>query len=100
MIKAPLALFQVQVKSSHGHGVELLQAAFGKAPEALDPVNVAMVINELVRAMVDSEVLRIADINQSVIAAPAIRVDDGIGGTRPGIMACKVAFLHSATISV
>lgn len=55
MVKAPLALFQAQVKSRRWHTVEPLQAPLGKAPEALDAVNMTLVISKLVRAVVDSE---------------------------------------------
>ena len=78
MIKAPLALFQVQVKSCRWHAVGLLQAPLGKAPEALDAVNVTPVISKLVRAMMDSVVFGIANIHEAVIAVPAIAVNDGI----------------------
>jgi hypothetical protein len=40
----------------------------------------AAVISELVVAVVDSIMLRVADINQAVVAAPAVTVDDGING--------------------
>ena len=78
MIKAPLALFQVQVKSRRWHAIELLQAPPGIAPEALDAVDVTVVISKLVRAMIDSQVFSIADINKSVVAAPAVTVNDGV----------------------
>ena len=55
-----------------GHAVELLQASFGKAPKAFDAVDVTRAKTELVIAMLDTQGLDIADINQSVIAAPAI----------------------------
>ena len=80
MIEAPLALFQVQVEGRHGHAVELLEPPLGVAPEALDAVDVTLAVGELVRAMMDSEVLRVADIHESVVTAPAVGVDDGIGG--------------------
>lgn len=67
------------MEGRHRHAVELLKPALGKAPEALDAVDVALAVGELVRAMVDPEVFRLADIHQAVVAAPAIRVDDRIG---------------------
>ena len=56
--------------------MKLLQAMFSKAPEALDTVDVVRATGELILSMVDSVMLRVADINQSVIAPPAVRVDD------------------------
>ncbi len=63
MIEAPLALFQVQVKGRRRHTVELLQAALSKAPEALYPVDVALVVSELVITVIDPVMLSIADID-------------------------------------
>jgi len=79
MVEAPLTLFQVEMEGRHGHAVELLEPALGIAPEALDAVDVTLAIGELVRAMMNSEVFRVADINQSIIAAPAVRMNDRIG---------------------
>jgi hypothetical protein len=39
MIEAELCLFQVRVEGVFGHAVELQQMSFGKAPEALDAVD-------------------------------------------------------------
>src|SRR6266849_3102207 len=36
--------------------------------------------HELIVTMIDSKMLRITDINQAVVATPAIRMDDGIQG--------------------
>jgi len=78
MIKAPLALFQVQVKSCRWHAVGLLQAPLGKAPEALDAVDVALAVSKLVSTMIDPVMFRIPDIDEAVIAAPPVTVNDGV----------------------
>ena len=52
------------------------QPGLGKTPEAFNAVDVGLVSNEFVPAVVDPEVLAITDINQAVVAAPAIGVDD------------------------
>ena len=79
VVEPPLALFEVQAESRRRHTVELLETTLGIAPEALDAVDVALLIGKLVRAMMDSEVLGVTDINQAIVAAPAVRVDDGVG---------------------
>ena len=79
VIEAPPALFEVQVEGHHGHATELLKPSLGEAPEALYPVDMALAIGELVRAMMGSEVFRMADIHQAVVAAPAVRMDDRVG---------------------
>ncbi len=50
-----------------------------QAPEAPYPVDVTRAAHELALPVVDSEVLRISDIDQAVIAAPAVGVDDRFG---------------------
>jgi len=79
VVEAPLALLQVQVERLSRHAVELLQPPLGEAPEALDAVDMALVIGELVRAVTYSKVLRVADIDQPVVTAPPVAVDDGVG---------------------
>lgn len=59
--------------------VELLQAMLGETPEALNAVDVVRATRELVLPMINSIVLRVADINEAVIAAPPVRVDNCLG---------------------
>src|SRR2546423_1820420 len=56
--------------------VELLQAMFSEAPEALNAIDVMCAPRKLVLPVVDSVVLRVADINEAIVAAPPVRVDD------------------------
>ena len=69
----------MQVKLVGRNAVELLQAMFGETPEALDAVDVVRASGELILPVMDSVVLRVADINEAVIAAPPVRVDDRLG---------------------
>ena len=55
-----------------------MQPRLGGVQEALDPVDVVRASDELVLAVVDTEVLRVPDIDQPVVAAPAVRVDDDL----------------------
>lgn len=59
--------------------VELLQPSLSEAPEAFDAVSMGRASDELIYAMIDSEVLNRADINQAIIATPPITVDDSFG---------------------
>ena len=68
----------MQVEGAIGNSVELLQATLGVTPEALYPVDVMRAGDELVIAVVDSEVLRVPDIDKAVVAAPAVGVDGGV----------------------
>src|SRR5437764_10906122 len=76
MIEPILALFEVQVEGAMRDPIELLEPALGKAPEALNTINMMVATRELVFTVIDSEVLRVSNINQAVITAPPVRVDD------------------------
>ena len=69
----------MQIESACGDSVELLKSPPGITPEALNAVDMVRASGELVCSMLDSKVLRVADINQTVVAAPAITVDDRLG---------------------
>ena len=61
-----------------GEALELCQPDLCQAPEALDAVDVDGAVGELVPGVFDAEVT-VAEIDQPVVAAPAIGVDDGAG---------------------
>ena len=56
----------MQVERLRWDAIELLKPALGEAPEALDAVDMTAASDKLIRAMIDSEMLRIADINQAI----------------------------------
>ncbi len=56
--------------------MKLLKTMFSITPEALNAVDMCRAPHELALSMVDSEVLRVTDINQSVVAAPPVGVND------------------------
>ena len=69
----------MQVESFSRDPVELLQATFSETPEAFDAVDVTAATHELIVPMIDSEVFTVPDINQAIVAAPAITMDDRLG---------------------
>lgn len=83
VVEPPLALLQVQVEGLGRHPVELLEAALGEAPEALDAVDVARPLGELARGVVNPQVLRVPDIDQPAVAAPRVGVDDRVERDAP-----------------
>ena len=78
MIKAIFTFFQMQIKSFRRHAVELLQSPFGMRPETFYPVDVNIANGENIVRMINSQMFRIPDINQSIVAAPAVRMNDRI----------------------
>ena len=75
MVEAELRLFEVEVEGVSGHTAELCQASFCQAPEALDSVDVVALAGELVVPMLDPEVLVEAQVDQTVVACPAVGVE-------------------------
>jgi len=76
MIKAIFSFFQMQVERMFGYAIKLGQPTFCIAPERLNTVNMPFTIRKFILAMIHSKVLIKANINQAVVASPAIRVND------------------------
>ena len=68
----------MQVEGCRRDAVEFLEATLGEAPKALNPIDVMCALHKLVLTMMGSKMLGISDINQAVVTAPAVRVDDGL----------------------
>src|SRR6516162_2097527 len=66
----------MEMEGVFGHAFELGEADLGEAPEAFDAVDVHRAVGKLVVSMIDAQVA-VAEIDQAVVAAPAIGVDDG-----------------------
>ena len=62
------------------HTPESIQTGLGKAPEALDAIDMGFTSNELILPVIDTQVLAVADVNQAIVATPAIGVDDAVQG--------------------
>jgi len=78
VVEPELGLLQVQVERMSSHAVELRQPPFGKAPEALDAVDVALAAGELALVVIDPQVPGVADIDQAVVPSPAVRMHDAV----------------------
>ena len=66
----------MQVKVLLSQASEFSQSNFGNAPEVFNPVDVVVAPGKLIGSMVDSVVFLVTPINQSVVAASAVSVDD------------------------
>lgn len=80
MIKTIFTFFQVQIKSLGRHSVKFVQSSFGIRPETFNAVNVVLANGKNIRRMINAKMFALADINQSIIAAPAVRVNHRIQG--------------------
>jgi hypothetical protein len=79
VVKAELGFLQVQFKGLGGYAVALGKSPLCVAPERLDSVDVVLATGKLVVAVVDSEVLVKADVDEAVVAAPAVGMDGCAG---------------------
>ena len=78
MVVSPFGFLEMQVEGVSGQALELCQPDLCQPPEALDAVDVDSSFAELIPGMIDAEVT-VAEIDEPVVAAPAIGVDDGTG---------------------
>ncbi len=68
----------MQIKSFWRHTIELLQSPFGIRPETFYSVNMNITDGKNIKRVVDSQVFGIPDIDQSIVAAPAVRMNHRI----------------------
>ena len=77
MIEPELTFFEVQVEPARPNASPLRQPCFRRAPEAFNAIDVdATPPSELLGAVQAPMMLTIAHIDQAIIAAPAIRMND------------------------
>ena len=62
------------------HTPKSVQTGLGEAPEALNPIDMSLASNELILTVIDAQVPAVSDINQAVIAPPAIGIDNAVQG--------------------
>ena len=68
----------MQIKSSLGNTMKLYQPTFSKGPKRFDTINMTFSVNKLICPVVNTIVLFIAQIHKTIIAAPAIRMNDTV----------------------
>ena len=103
MIKTKFGFFQVQVESMCRYAIELCQTSFCKAPEGFDAIDMPFTTGKFVIIMMHFEVLIKAKIDQSVITAPAIRVNHSIRcamSTDNGLQCCFGAIRNNLCINL
>ena len=77
MVKPKLTLFQMQIEQMRPDPPPFGQPRLGGPPKALDAIDVnPPTQGEYALPMVDPVVLAIAHVHQSIVAAPAVRVND------------------------
>ena len=77
MIEAKFGFLQMEKKGVCGDAVELRQTTFGEAPETLDAIDMVLTHGKLMSLVIHPEMFLISHVDQSVVAGPAVGVDDG-----------------------
>ena len=80
VIKAEFGFFQVQVKRMSCYAVKLYQTVFRITPKRLDTVNVLRSTSKLILPVMHPKMLCKSHINQTVITAPSVSIDDALNG--------------------
>ncbi len=100
MVKAELALFEVEVEGVSWDAFEPGEAMFGEGPEGFDAVDVTVAANEFVISMMGPEVFGVADIDQALVPRQPSLWMMLSGVMRPRMTFCNVDLRASGTISV
>src|SRR5688572_20689407 len=94
MINRILTFFQMQIESIGWDTIELLQSSFGLRPETFYSINVNITNSKNIIRMIDSQMFRITDLNQSVVTAPPIGMNHRIEVNFPTDNSLKGFLLH------
>lgn len=78
MVETELCFLEVQIEGVFGNAFELGESEFGISPEALDAIDVRLFVGKFVSPMLDAQVFGVANIDQAIVAAPAIGMDDAL----------------------
>ena len=78
MVKSKFSFFKMVIKHMFLNTFQFTQSQFGVSPKGLNTINVRLVISKFITAMFDPKMFRIADIDQSMVPTPAVRMNDTI----------------------
>ena len=78
MVETEFGLLEMQLELVASHAMKLRQPMFGIAPERLDAVDMPRAFDEFVVAVIDPKVLLQTQINQPIVASPAVGVNDAV----------------------
>lgn len=84
----------MQIESLCRDAVELLQSSFGKRPETFYAVDVNIADSKDINRVIDSQMFRVTNINQTVITAPGVGMNDRIKRNTPANNRLQRLFLH------
>ena len=76
MIESKLTLFEVKIESRFVHTSEFNQSDFSRGPKRFYTVDMRLASDKFIVAVMHTEMFVVAEINQAIVAAPAVRVND------------------------
>ena len=76
MIKPKFTFFQMEIKCLSLHASEANQTSLSISPKAFYAIDMAMLIGKFILAMLDSIMLLVTKVYQTVIPSPAIRMNN------------------------
>ena len=76
VIKAKFTFFQMEIEGMLMKAPEADESSFSKGPKAFYSIDMGVPVSKFVVAMLNSKVLLIAQIYQTIVATPAIRVNN------------------------
>ena len=65
------------------YSVEFLQSSFAKRPKTFDAIDMRRAIYKFISRVIDSKMFRVANVNQSIVAAPFVRVNNRVQANTP-----------------
>jgi len=81
MVEAKFTFFEMEVEVLAPNAATFGQARLGRAPKAFDAIDVdAAAADEDALAMFDAKVFAVAEVDQAVVAEPAVGVDNALEG--------------------
>jgi hypothetical protein len=66
----------MQIERFFIHTPEPGESRFGISPKAFDSINMTFIMNKLILSMVHSEMFLVSEINEPIVASPAVRMDN------------------------
>jgi hypothetical protein len=78
LFEPKLELSQVQVECVWVHAPAYVEARLGTTPEPFDPVDMAAGSYKITGTVIDSLMLRVAQVDKAIVRSPAVSVEDTI----------------------
>ena len=100
MIETEITFLQAEIDNRRTHSPKARESGFGKSSEPFDSIVVGQTHNNLVLPVIYSEVSPVPEVDQAIIASPAIGVEEALHAIFPRMMHWSISLELPETISV